>query len=159
MIYLIELFYYEELTFIKFYPKIHENNPNRYKVCDIGLSNSEKRKLLNTCCSIVHDEIEKDKERLFAFVAQIYDRDNEKKREISVRFSIYRKQVTTFFKLENYSHLMIKDFNFYCMAKASNKSFSKKIEAFITKAKKQESLVMEFITDRGRENIINRNIY
>lgn len=81
LVYYIELDYYEHTVFIKFYPKIIESEPSKFKKVGIGLKIAEIRKLLYTCCVLVYQEIQMNPQKVFSFVAQIYDRDNLLKRK------------------------------------------------------------------------------
>ena len=81
LVYYIELDYYEHTVFIKFYPKIMESEPDKFKKVGMGLKIAEVRKLLYTCCVFVYKEIQMSPQKVFSFVAQIYDRDNLLKRK------------------------------------------------------------------------------
>jgi|GEM_PF-5133937 len=154
--YLIEIYYYENIAFVKFYPKLHENNPDKYKMVGMNLTFPEKRMLLNTCCDIVSKEIEKSPEIIYSFIAQVYDRDNEKEREMSIRFSVYRKVVTTLFKTSLYDHFNIEEINFYCISKKENKKFNHNLGEFLSAAMaSKENIVFEFMTNRTRCQFIS----
>ncbi|PWH86280.1 hypothetical protein [Brumimicrobium oceani] len=80
----------------------------------MGLSVGNIKRLLNTSCKIILDEIDKsDNENIiYSFFGQWYEKDNDKNRIISKRFSLYRKQVATFFSLINFFILKKKQLTF-----------------------------------------------
>ena len=82
LIYKFELFYYEHFVFVKFYPSKFQASADKYSRSNIGLKVAETRKLLNTCCKIVHLEMNKNEneDKIYAFFGQWYEKDNRLKR-------------------------------------------------------------------------------
>jgi hypothetical protein len=147
LVYYIELDYYEHTVFIKFYPKIIESEPSKFKKVGIGLKIAEIRKLLYTCCVLVYQEIQMNPQKVFSFVAQIYDRDNLLKRKKSVRFSVYKKMVTTYFNDQDYIHFNLEAYNFYCITRIENTEKFLPILQELTDAVSQHNhLINEFVT-------------
>lgn len=148
MVYIFELFYYEHFVFAKYYPKIHEDNKSRYSLTNIGLYEYEKRRLLSTCCHILLDEIKKHPHLIYSYVAQVYDRDRIKERKISVRGSIYKKLVSTFFMNEELIHFNNDHFNFYCVAvkeRVPEEIFIKRLQFLADRLKDRSELISEFV--------------
>jgi hypothetical protein len=147
LVYYIELDYYEHTVFIKFYPKIMESEPDKFKKVGMGLKIAEVRKLLYTCCVLVYDEIQMSPQKVFSFVAQIYDRDNLLKRKKSIRFSVYKKIVTTYFNDRDYIHFNLEAYNFYCITRIENTTNFLPILQELTDAVSQHNhLINEFVT-------------
>ena len=154
--YFIELYYYEHFVFVKFYPKLLENDPDKYKKVGVGLTIKEKRKLLMTCCDIVAKEMFRDSDQIFAFVAQIYERDNDKKRLTSKRFQWYVKQVATFFNNVDYEHFVFEPFNFYSLNKVSVPDLQQKIKWLFEQTELNVDLLNELITDEMKLELSKR---
>ncbi len=154
IVYHIELYFYKDFGFIKFYPKKFENDPNRYKRVGIGLTLIEKRSLFMTCCEIVSKYSEKNPDLIYAFVAQVYDRDNDLDRLISIRYSIYKKLVTTYFSSDEYLHFSMDHFNFYAISKMSESDFIKKLQALIDKVEQDEDFCFQFMTQKQQQELI-----
>jgi hypothetical protein len=147
LVYYIELDYYEHTVFIKFYPKIMESEPDKFKKVGIGLKIAEVRKLLYTCCVLIYEEIQMSPQKVFSFVAQIYDRDNLLKRKKSIRFSVYKKMVTTYFNDRDYIHFNLEAYNFYCITRIENTTKFLPILQELTDAVSQDNhLLNEFVT-------------
>jgi hypothetical protein len=147
LVYYIELDYYEHTVFIKFYPKIMESEPDKFKKVGMGLKIAEVRKLLYTCCVLVYEEIQLSPQKVFSFVAQIYDRDNLLKRKKSIRFSVYKKMVTTYFNDQDYIHFNLEAYNFYCITRIENTTKFLPILQELTDAVSQDNhLINEFVT-------------
>ena len=147
LVYYIELDYYEHTVFIKFYPKIMESEPDKFKKVGMGLKIAEVRKLLYTCCVLVYKEIQMSPQKVFSFVAQIYDRDNLLKRKKSIRFSVYKKMVTTYFNDQDYIHFNLEAYNFYCITRIENTTKFLPILQELTDAVSQDNhLINEFVT-------------
>jgi hypothetical protein len=147
LVYYIELDYYEHTVFIKFYPKIMESEPDKFKKVGMGLKIAEVRKLLYTCCVLVYKEIQMSPQKVFSFVAQIYDRDNLLKRKKSIRFSVYKKMVTTYFNDKDYIHFNLEAYNFYCITRIENTTKFLPILQELTDAVSQDNhLLNEFVT-------------
>lgn len=147
LVYYIELDYYEHTVFIKFYPKIMESEPDKFKKVGMGLKIAEVRKLLYTCCVLVYEEIQMSPQKVFSFVAQIYDRDNLLKRKKSIRFSVYKKMVTTYFNDRDYIHFNLEAYNFYCITRIENTTKFLPILQELTDAVSQDNhLLNEFVT-------------
>lgn len=153
--YHIEIYYYEHFAFVKFYPKVFESYPDKYKKVGMKLTIREKRMLLNTCCDIVYKEIKKTPSIIFAFIAQVYDRDNVLNRLLTVRFSLYKKQVTTFFNSDDYVHFNYEPFNFYCITKIDEFTFIKRLQSLLDVLMTNEELSSQFMTDRQKRNAPN----
>jgi hypothetical protein len=147
LVYYIELDYYEHTVFIKFYPKIMESEPDKFKKVGMGLKIAEVRKLLYTCCVLIYEEIQMSPQKVFSFVAQIYDRDNLLKRKKSIRFSVYKKMVTTYFNDRDYIHFNLEAYNFYCITRIENTTKFLPILQELTDAVSQDNhLLNEFVT-------------
>jgi hypothetical protein len=147
LIYIVQINYYSNIALLKFHPKLFEDHPDKYKRVDVGLTHSEKRGLLNTCCKIVYHELEKNNNFHYGFFGQCYEKDDLKNREVTRRFDWYTKQVTTFFSDENYNHQKISIINFYCISKKKNSKF--KANNFLLFLE-QENLIIEFMTAKIR---------
>jgi hypothetical protein len=152
LIYIVELYYYNEYVFIKFHPKIHESNPKKYQLVGMGLKNEEIRKLLNTCCKIVLYDIDKNDSTnlVYAFFGQWYDKDNSFSRLISKRFSLYEKQVATFFSESNFHHFRLDITNFYSISSIENKRFIPQIKALFEKLLSNDEIISLFMTERAK---------
>ncbi|MEY4895037.1 MAG: hypothetical protein RL751_1862 [Bacteroidota bacterium] len=147
LVYYIELDYYEHTVFIKFYPKIMESEPDKFKKVGMGLKIAEVQKLLYTCCVLIYEEIQMSPQKVFSFVAQIYDRDNLLKRKKSIRFSVYKKIVTTYFNDRDYIHFNLEAYNFYCITRIENTTKFLPILQELTDAVSQDNhLLNEFVT-------------
>jgi|SRR5690554_4169147 len=155
-VYIVEIYYYQEFAFIKFHPKIHENHPEKYQIIGMGLSVGEIKKLLNTSCKIILDEIDKsDNENIvYAFFGQWYDKDNEKNRIASKRFSLYRKQVATFFSIDKFFHSEEEVVNFYCISPKKNKKFNKQVIKLRNELANDMSLTELFMTEKAKEDLL-----
>jgi hypothetical protein len=113
----------------------------------MGLKIAEVRKLLYTCCVLVYKEIQMSPQKVFSFVAQIYDRDNLLKRKKSIRFSVYKKMVTTYFNDRDYIHFNLEAYNFYCITRIENTTKFLPILQELTDAVSQDNhLLNEFVT-------------
>jgi hypothetical protein len=156
LIYIVEIFYYQEYAFIKFHPKIHESHPNKYQIVGMGLSIEDIKRLLNTSCKIILDEIDKsdDLAIIYAFFGQWYDKDNEKNRTGSKRFSLYRKQVTTFFTLDRFLHAEEEVINFYCISPKQNKQFDLQVKKLKNELADDMSLTELFMTEKAKEDLL-----
>ncbi len=147
LVYYIDLDFYEHTVFIKFYPKIMESEPDKFKKVGMGLKIAEVRRLLYTCCVLVFQEIQMNPEKVFSFVAQIYNRDNLLRRKKSVRFSVYKKMVTTYFNDQDYIHFNLEAYNFYCISRIENSAKFLPILQELTDAVSQhDHLIHEFVT-------------
>lgn len=91
----------------------------------MGLTHSEKRKLLNTCCLLVLDEIDKQlkDDIIYAFFGQWYDKDHQQNRLFAKRFNLYEKQVTTFFSIEHFKDFKFDPINLYCLGTIQSSKF------------------------------------
>jgi hypothetical protein len=147
LVYYVEMDFYEHTVFVKFYPKILEAEPEKFKKVGIGLSTPEIRKLLFTCCKIVFDEMSISPEKVYAFVAQVYAKDNTHKRKKSVRFSVYKKIVTTYFNEEDYIHFNMEAYNFYCITPNKNApTFIPILQKLVDQVSENNYMINEFVT-------------
>src|SRR5690554_148826 len=149
IIYTVELFYYEDVVFIKFHPKLYESHPDKYQIIDVGLQLSEIKRLMNTCCKIVLNDLNKDdnSDLIYAFFGQWYFKDNQQKRISSKRFCLYEKQVSTFFSIKEFNHFKQKEINYYSVSLKSNQSFDKQNERVLDLLTRDEELVKLFMTE------------
>jgi hypothetical protein len=156
LIYIVELYYYNEYVFIKFHPKVHENNPKKYQLIGMGLKNEEIRKLLNTCCKIVLYDIDKNSSSnfVYAFFGQWYDKDNRFSRLTSKRFSLYEKQVATFFSEDKFHHFKREIINFYSISSVENKNFVPQIKSLLTKLIFNEEIISLFMTEKAKDQYL-----
>jgi hypothetical protein len=152
LVYIVELFDYDSYVFLKFHPKIHESNPERYQITDIGLSFGEIRKLLNTCCRIVLTVIEKQDniDTIYSFFGQWYDKDNKLQRLTAKRFSLYEKQVSTFFSNENFFHYKREEINLYCLCSIKNKQFENQVHQLLDKLTIDINFIAQFMTNKAK---------
>lgn len=157
LIYIVEIYYYNVYAFIKFHPKIHENHPKKYQIVGMELAIGEIKKLLNTSCKIILDQIDKndDEDIVYAFFGQWYDKDNDKRRIISKRFNLYRKQVTTFFSYENFFHAEEEIINFYCISPKTNKNFNKQVKKLKSELANDMCLTELFMTEKAKDDFLN----
>jgi hypothetical protein len=155
IVYRIELHYYDRIIFVKFYPKIQENNPDKFKLSGFNLSMTEKRKLINTVSVIVYEEIKKNDNQgySFSFFGQIYDRDNLKNRKSSVRYSIYRKQVVNLFRSNSFKHTYVDSINFYLLTNGSNEVHDKNLQSIITFFREKPEILFTNMTYATLEEI------
>lgn len=156
LVYLIELYEYNEYSFLKFHPQIHQNNPDRYKITTMGLTYGEKRKLLNTCCRIILDEIDKNQKnsQIYSFFGQWYEKDNELERLFAKRFDLYEKQVTTFFSDDNFFHFKQKEINLYCLSTKQNKDFREKVSILLENLTVDNDFVAQFMTEQAKKEYL-----
>lgn len=157
LVYIVELYDYNGFVFLKFHPKIHELNPDRYQITRMGLTHSEKRKLLNTCCLIVLDEIDKQPKEdiIYAFFGQWYDKDNQQNRLFAKRFNLYEKQVTTFFSIEQFKHFKFDPINLYCLSTIQNNKFKSLILDLLQTLSENQDFVARFMTKRAVDEYLN----
>ena len=157
LVYIVELYDYKGFVFLKFHPKIHELNPDRYQITTMGLTHSEKRKLLNTCCLIVLDEIDKQlkDDIIYAFFGQWYDKDNQQNRLFAKRFNLYEKQVTTFFSIEHFKHFKFEPINLYCLSTIQNNEFESLILDLLQTLSENQDFVAQFMTKRAIDEYLN----
>ncbi|WP_159038412.1 hypothetical protein [Brumimicrobium mesophilum] len=122
----------------------------------MGLSVGEIKKLLNTSCKIILDEIDKsdDENIVYAFFGQWYKKDNEKNRIASKRFNLYRKQVNTFFTLDRFVHSEEEIINFYCISPKQNKRFNDQIIKLRNELANDLSLTELFMTEKAKEDFL-----
>ena len=156
LIYIVELYYYNEYVFIKFHPKIHESNPKKYQIVGMGLKNEEKRRLLNTCCKIVLYDIDKNTSShlVYAFFGQWYDKDNSSSRLTSKRFSLYEKQVATFFSESRFHHFKREIINFYSISNIENQNFIPQIRSLLEKLLSKEEIISLFMTEKAKNEYL-----
>jgi hypothetical protein len=156
LVYIVELFYYQDFVFVKFHPKIHENNSNKYQLTGLGLSIAEIKGLLNTCCKIVLNDLDKNDGNnfIYAFFGQWYVKDNLANRVITKRFSLYEKQVSTFFSHENFFHYKQNVINFYSISPRTNKNFVTRIEQLLDYLTKERELVSLFMTEKAKDEYL-----
>lgn len=152
LVYLIEIYDYDGIEFLKFYPKIHENNPDKYQLTTIGLTYAEIRKLLNTCCKIVLHQFdsEKNKEPIYCFFGQWYSRDNQNDRLTAKRFNLYEKQVTTYFSHTSFKHFKIDPINLYCLGSVHNRKFEEQVGILLEKLSYKHDFVAQFMTESAK---------
>lgn len=157
MVYKFELFYYTDIIFVKFYPSILERSADKYSRSNIGLTLTEIRKLLNTCCKIVHLEMNKkeNEDKIYAFIGQWYSKDNQLKRFYTIRYSIYLKQTANVFFEDIYHHNWFETLNLYCLSKAKYEMHSKKVSDLLHYLAASPSLLMSFLTEEGKNRLIN----
>lgn len=157
LIYKFELFYYNQFVFVKFYPSKLEGSPDRYCKSDIGLKVTETRKLLNTCCKIVHLEMNKreNEDCIYAFIGQWYEKDNRLKRLFTVRYSIYLKQTALVFYQNYYHHNWFETLNLYCLSQVEYEIHKQKVSDLLHFLASSPSLLMSFLTETGKERLIN----
>lgn len=151
LIYTVEIMFYTEIAFLKFYPKMFEEHDDKYKKIGIGLSIGESRRLLNTCCKIVYEEMNKTENISFGFIGQCYEKDDRKDRKVTKRFDWYVKQVAIFFSPENYNHIKIEKINFYCIKKKTESKFM--AEKFI-ETLDREGWITDFMTKKVRDEYL-----
>jgi hypothetical protein len=153
LVYIVELFNYDGYAFLKFHPKIHDSNPEKYQITNIGLKFGEIRKLLNTCCKIVLNEIEKEENAntVYSFFGQWYNKDNQLQRLSAKRFSLYEKQVTTFFSNDNFFHFKQKEINLYCLCSTKNTLFEDQVLQLLDKLTVNNDFIAQFMTDKAKE--------
>ncbi len=116
IIYYIDLHYYEKYVFLKYFPAKHNNNPDKFKIVGLGLKISEVRGIIHTCTEIIKIEFSQNNSFHYAIIGQPYDKDDELNRIESIRFSIYKKQISTFISAEKLTHLNIPLINFYAIS-------------------------------------------
>lgn len=151
--YIIELYYFEEFVFIKFHPKIYEGSKEKYKLVGMNLKIGDIRRLLNTCCKIVLQEMDKcdDPEMIYGLIGQWYKKDNKFNRLVTRRFDIYRKQATTYFSFENFIHYEEQVLNLYCICSNKNRKYKKQLKKLVDKIAMDKLLREEFMTERAKE--------
>lgn len=156
LVYIVEIYYFKEYAFIKFHPKLHENNINKYQIIDMGMNVENIKKLLNTCCKIILDEIDKSEhaDMIYAFFGQWYDKDNLKERLVSKRYNLYKKQVTTFFSVENFSHYYLEIINFYCISPIENRQFIKQVEKLREVLANDLEFTELFMTEKAKDQYL-----
>jgi hypothetical protein len=154
--YIVELFYYQDFVFVKFHPKLYESNPNKYQLIGLGLTPPEIKGLLNTCCRIVLNDLEKNETRdiVYAFFGQWYEKDNVMNRIITKRFSLYEMQVSTFFTRENFKHFKQKEINYYSISPVRNKKFIEQNENMLDYLTARPELVSLFMTERAKKEYL-----
>jgi hypothetical protein len=114
--YYIDLHYYEKYVFLKYFPAKHESNPDKYKIIGLGLKITEVRGIMHTCIAIIRQEFKENNSFHYAIIGQPYDKDDKLNRIESIRFSIYKKQISTFISAEKITHLNIPVINFYAIS-------------------------------------------
>ena len=157
LIYLIEIHYYERFASIKFYPKILENSENKYKQVGIGLKIGEIRRLIRTCSNLIKSLLIQNSNYNFAFFGQVYDKDDVKKRLISRRFELYKKQVTSDFYSEKIKHLEFEMMNFYTVSLKTEIEFNDDITSFIEYVKFHQDKFQALMTKNAWESLMNTN--
>lgn len=155
IIYCVELFYYDEIIFVKFHPKLFETDSDKYKKVGMGLSTAEIKTFLNTCCKIVAQDFTKNsKSHIYSFIGQWYDKDNIKARLLTKRFSLYKKQVTTYFSAETFMHVTYDLINFYCITSKNNKSLQPQLNKLFETLASHNSIIEDFMTEKAKELIL-----
>ncbi|MBP5982313.1 MAG: hypothetical protein KA734_01215 [Fluviicola sp.] len=154
--YIVELYYYESIVFLKFHPKVFENHPNKYQLIGMNLRISEKRGLLNTCCKIILDEIDKsnDEKAVYCFFGQWYEKDNRLNRMHTKRFELYEKQATTFFSNQNFFHFKQSLINFYAISPIQNNKVSQQINQLFDEMTKKDEIIGQFMTERAKNEFL-----
>ena len=153
MIYTVDIFYYEDFAFVKFHPNKFEASEDRYKMVGLNLTIEEKRGLLNTCCKIVANEFKKDENKTFAFIGQWYGKDNKKRRKVTIRFSLYKKVVTTFFEPKKYAQISIDSINFFCLSTLSEKRLETNIQKLTGILYENQDTMLDFMTEATKDEI------
>ena len=122
----------------------------------MGLTHGEIRKLLNTCCRIILEEIDKREKdsKIYSFFGQWYDKDNKLKRLSTKRFTLYGKQVTTFFSDYKFFHFKQNEINLYCLSSSSNKYFSAQVESLLDKLTIDNNFIAQFMTKRAIDEFL-----
>lgn len=157
LIYKFELFYFGCFVFVKFYPSKLEDAKDKYSKTNIGLKVSETRKLLNTCCKIVHLEMNKEENEdcIYGFIGQWYEKDNRLRRLSTIRYSIYLKQTALVFFQDYYHHNWFETLNLYCLSQVDIVKHEQKVSDLLHFLASSPSLTMSFLTEAGKERLIN----
>lgn len=108
-IYHFELHIYDGFSFLKFYPKIHKSNPNKYKLRDndlgFNLNFGQVRLILKFCALIIKTYLDENPNCFAGYIGQTDEKDNiiGKERIYSQRSTIYNQYTSSLFLPPKYS--------------------------------------------------------
>lgn len=111
--FIIEVEEYNLDTFvIKFYPKKHQNNQNKYSLISQNYSGTEATKIIRTCVEVMRAFYRKREEASFAFIgaAKLGESPND-----TQRFRIYTMVMENFFKPVEFQHVKIPIHSLYIL--------------------------------------------
>jgi len=157
LVYKFELFYFNQYVFVKFYPSKLSDSDERYSKADIGLAIGEIRTLLNTCCKIVHHDMNRKENEncLYGFIGQWYEKDNRLRRLSTIRYSIYLKQTANVFFQDAYHHNWFEILNLYCLSQLEYEVHKNKVSGLLHFLASNPTLSMSFLTEAGKERFID----